>query len=294
MPLHVETAPIPGLLQPPTLGKVLRRLRDTRRISREKLAYNAGVSTSYITHLENGLRERPTREVLQALVRYLDRLGPLSEVEHRHLRDLTGFGGEDYPSAGQLRGEITDDLRHALTLHEPNLAAYLDTRWNLLACNDSYEQAFPGIRADGNLLHWLLGNESARSVVVEWEYEVRLLVRWLRGLLAGAGDAASAAAFLAELERYEHFRSAWDEEIAAYGRDRPLMQLRDPASGRPRTIAVQSFRVDSVLHTDRMQVLLGIPVDNPIRTGRLARTALLSGGTYTGEYQYSAASVETR
>lgn len=294
MPLHVETAPIPGLLQPPTLGKVLRRLRDTRRISREKLAYNAGVSTSYITHLENGLRERPTREVLQALVRYLDRLGPLSEVEHRHLRDLTGFGGEDYPSAGQLRGEITDDLRHALTLHEPNLAAYLDTRWNLLACNDSYEQAFPGIRADGNLLHWLLGNESARSVVVEWEYEVRLLVRWLRGLLMRRGRRGLRGGISRRTRTVRTFPQRMgrgDRGIRA----RPAADaVARSASGRPRTIAVQSFRVDSVLHTDRMQVLLGIPVDNPIRTGRLARTALLSGGTYTGEYQYSAASVETR
>ena len=37
---------------PPTFGSVLRRLRDERGASRERLAFNAGVSASYVTHLE--------------------------------------------------------------------------------------------------------------------------------------------------------------------------------------------------------------------------------------------------
>lgn len=258
----------PDNLQPPTLGKLLRKLRDTRRISREKLAFNAGVSASYVTHLENGNRERPTREVLHALVRYLDRVGPLSAVEHRHLLDLAGLGAREYPNVDQLRGGITDDMRHALTLHEPNLAAYLDTHWNVLACNDSYARAFPGITGDGNLLHWLLGNELARQAVVEWEQEVRVTVQWLRGLLAGAADVAAAVAFLAELGQYEQFCRVWDEEIPAYGRDRSLLHLRDIASGRRRTVVVQMFRVDSADHSDRMQVFLGIPTDRLGLAGR--------------------------
>lgn len=257
-------------LQPPTLGKLLRKLRDARRVSRERLAFNAGVSTSYITHLENGNRERPTREVIHALVRYLNHIGPLSAVEHRHLLDLAGLGALDYPSVDELRGGITDDMRHALTLHEPNLAAYLDTRWNVLACNDSYARAFPGIVADGNILHWLLGNELSRRAVVEWEQEVRIMVQWLRGLLAGSGDSASAVAFLAELGQYEQFCRVWDEGVPAYGRDRPLLHLRDIPSDRVRTVVVQMFRVESADHSDGMLVFLGIPTDRLGPVGRFA------------------------
>ncbi|UFS93236.1 helix-turn-helix domain-containing protein [Nocardia huaxiensis] len=237
-------------------------MRDERMVSREKLAFNAGVSSSYITHLENGNRDRPTREVLHALVRYLDRIGPLSAVEHRHLLDLAGLGAGEYPDAEQLRAWITTDMHHALTLHEPNLAAYFDTRWNLLACNDSFAQAFPGIAEQGNFLHWFLGNAISRRTVVEWEQEVRLLVHWLRGLLAGSGDAAASVAFLAELAQYEQFCRIWDEEAVAYGRDRPLLHLRDLDTGTRRGVVVQMFRVDSVPHSDRIQIFLGIPVDS--------------------------------
>ncbi|WP_232851419.1 MmyB family transcriptional regulator [Nocardia acididurans] len=249
------------------MGKLLRRLRDERQVSREKLAFNAGVSSSYITHLENGNRDRPTREVLHALVRYLDRVGPLSQVERRHLLDLAGLGAGEYPAVDQLRAWITPDMHHALTLHEPNLAAYFDTRWNLLASNESFANAFPGLTEQGNMLHWLLGNDIARQTVVEWEQEVRLLVHWLRGLLAGSGDATSSVAFLAELAQYEHFCRMWDEEAVAYGRDRPLLHLRDPGTRLRRAIVVQMFRVDSVAHADRIQIFLGIP------TERLSLTA---------------------
>lgn len=251
----------PGNLQPPTLGRQLRRLRDARRISRERLAFNAGVSASYITHLENGNRERPTREVLRALVRYLDLVGPLSPVEHRHLNDLAGLGAPDYPSVDELRGEITEEMVDALHLHEPNLAAYLDTHWNLLAYNESYARAFPGQVRDGNVLHWLLGNAQARRVLPEWEQEVRLSVHWLRGLIASSGDTASSVAFLAELGQYELFCRYWDEGIVTYGREGARMRLRDPESGTRHTIVAQMFRVDSVAHSEHIKIFLGIPAE---------------------------------
>ncbi|WP_282785510.1 MULTISPECIES: helix-turn-helix domain-containing protein [unclassified Nocardia] len=250
-----------GEVQPPTLGNLLRRLRDNRRVSRERLAFNAGVSASYITHLENGNRERPTQEVLQALVRCLHQIGPLSAVEYRYLLDLAGFDVRERVTADELRGGLSDDLRQALVLHEPNLAAYLDIGWNVLACNGSFARAFPGITDDGNMLRWLLGDESARRVLVEWEQETRLLVRWLRGLIAGSGTGVAASELLADLGRYEFFRRIWDEGIPAYGRDRPLLHLRDPETECPRTVAVQMFRADFPDRSESVQVFLGIATD---------------------------------
>ncbi|MCU1641537.1 MAG: hypothetical protein JWN03_1812 [Nocardia sp.] len=246
-------------LKPPTFGLLLRKLRDARGVSRERLAFNAGVSASYISHLEKGDRGHPTREVVDALVRYLDRIDPLSVVERRHLLDLAGLGVSDFPTVQQLRAEITDDMRRALELHEPNLAAYVDTRWNVLACNTSYSQAFPGLEQDVNILRWLLGNELSREVMLEWEEEVRVTVHWLRGLIASSGDTGWSAGFLAELGRFGLFRELWDEGIAAYGRPCAVMHLNDVPTGRCRAIAVQLFSVFCAAYPSQIQIFLGIP-----------------------------------
>ncbi|WP_245717210.1 helix-turn-helix transcriptional regulator [Nocardia jejuensis] len=246
-------------LRPPTFGLLLRKLRDARSVSRERLAFNAGVSASYISHLEKGDRGHPTREVVDALLRYLDRIDPLSAVERRHLLDLAGLGVTDFPTVEQLRTEITEDMRRALDLHEPNLAAYVDTRWNVLACNASYAQAFPGLQQDVNILRWLLGNPLAREVMKDWEEEVRVTVHWLRGLIAGSGDTAWSLEFLSELGRFGLFREMWDEGIAAYGRPRSIMHLNDTIAGRCRAIAVQMFSVFSAAYPNQIQIFLGIP-----------------------------------
>lgn len=250
-------------LRPPTFGLLLRRLRDARGVSRERLAFNAGVSASYISHLEKGDRDRPTREVVDALVRYLDRIDPLSAVERRHLLDLAGLGVTEFPTIEQLRAEITADMLRALELHEPNMAAYVDTRWNVLACNRSYAAAFPGLEQDVNILRWFFGNEASRKVMVDWETEVRLTVEWLRGLIASSGDTAWSAEFLAELGRYELFRRLWDEGAVTYGGDRPGMHLRDIVTGRCRMITVQMFRVFCAAYPDQIQIFLGMAKECP-------------------------------
>ncbi|MFD6455717.1 helix-turn-helix domain-containing protein, partial [Nocardia sp. NPDC060220] len=108
-----------GPPKPPTLGGLLRRLRDDRRISREKLAFAAGVSSSYITHLESGDRDRPTHAVIEALVRYLDRIAPVTDIERRHLFDLAGLAPVDNPTVEDLRAEISTEMRRTLALQEP-------------------------------------------------------------------------------------------------------------------------------------------------------------------------------
>ncbi|MGV9818721.1 helix-turn-helix domain-containing protein [Nocardia xishanensis] len=241
----------------PTFGSVLRRLRDERRVSREKLAFETGVSTSYISHLENGVRANPTRSVVEALVRYLRNIRAISGAELRYLFDLAGLSTTDYPGVDALRSEISGDMRHRLTLHEPTLAAYLDTRWNVLACNDSFAAAFPGVAAEVSLLRWLFGSDIARGVLVEWEAEARVFVHWLRGLSGQEPEATWPGDVLAQLAEYPDFRRLWHEGNVAYGRDRPEMLIADPATGRADRVAVQVFRLDSGNYPGRIQFFVG-------------------------------------
>ncbi|MGY4103131.1 helix-turn-helix transcriptional regulator [Nocardia sp. R16R-3T] len=245
-------------MRPPTFGGELRRLRDDRRISREKLAFAAGVSTSYITHLEGGDREHPTRPVVNALFGYLDRIAALTDAERRLFFDLAGLGVDRFPSVPELRNEISADMRDGLRLHEPNAAGYVDTRWNVLSCNESYAAAFPGLVDDVNVLRWFFGNELSKQVMVEWEREAALTVDWLRGLIGQSGDTAWSTEFLDELGAYTDFRRMWAAGGTTYGRNQP-MHLRDLDTGECYRFDVQLFRLDSGKHPGTIQFFLGIP-----------------------------------
>ncbi|WP_156371240.1 helix-turn-helix transcriptional regulator [Nocardia arizonensis] len=258
MPRKTTDAGTGHLLRPPTFGGLLRRLRDDRRISREKLAFAAGVSASYITHLEGGDRDHPTKAVVDALIRYLDRVEPLADAERRHLFDLAGITADTYPSVEELRADIGEDMRRALGMHEPNPACYLDTRWNLLSWNGAYAAAFPGLVTEGNVLRWFFGDTDSKRIMVEWEREALRTVEWLRGLIGQSGDTGWSADLLRELGEFPEFCDMWAAGGTAYGRDSPLMQLCDPDTGARFELDVQMFRVDSGSHPGRVQFFLGI------------------------------------
>ncbi|MFC9998198.1 helix-turn-helix domain-containing protein [Nocardia sp. NPDC127526] len=246
-------------LEAPTFGNLLRRLRDDRGVSRERLAFNAGVSASYITHLEKGDRGNPTREVVEALTRYLDRLDPLTGADRRQLGDLAGLGLDELPTVDQLRAAITPDMAQALTLHRPNLAAYVDVRANVLACNDSWEDAFPGAAADGNLLRWFFSSETAKRVMVNWESDVRQVVRWMRGLMGRSGNTAVFTDLIHELGQFPSFRQAWAEGGVEFAPHVWTLHLRNPVTGLRRKIYAQAGRLDGIDYPGQLLAVLGLP-----------------------------------
>ena len=56
-------------------GKVLRALRQWRHITQETLAESANVDATYISHLERGVKQNPSPEVVRALGTVLDLQG---------------------------------------------------------------------------------------------------------------------------------------------------------------------------------------------------------------------------
>ncbi|MGW4535132.1 MmyB family transcriptional regulator [Nocardia sp. NPDC004340] len=246
-----------GLPNAPTFGSVLRRLRDARGVSRERLAFNSGVSASYVNHLEKGERERPTREVVTALMRYLDRLAALAPEEFRQLSDLAGLGPVEQPSTDDLRADLGRGIPQALALYEPHLAAYVDTRLNVLMWNDSFAAGFPGLTQDGNLLRWMLGDPRARHALVEWERELRISIQWLHGYIAQFGDTSWFDDLLQELGRFPLFLEIWSDTTARYERARPVIRLRN-GDGATARIVGQLFNVNSTAYPGRMQIFIGL------------------------------------
>ncbi|MEV0359537.1 helix-turn-helix transcriptional regulator [Nocardia sp. NPDC050697] len=242
---------------PPTFGGTLRRIRDDRGVSREKLAFAAGVSASYIAHLESGEREHPTRSVVDALLRYLDRVVRLPADDRRHLFELAGLAVTEVPTVDELRAGIGPAMRRGLSLHEPNPAGFFDARWNLLAVNRVAAAMFPGLAEGGNMLHWMFGDPGARRALPDWDQVTALSVANLRGRIGRPGEAGWAGALLAELSRYPEFRRLWSTGAISYGGDLPALRFHDAAAGAPCLLEFQVYEVDSGVHPGWIRFFLG-------------------------------------
>ncbi|WP_232542333.1 helix-turn-helix domain-containing protein [Nocardia bovistercoris] len=233
------------LLLPPTFGELLRRLRQGRGVSREKLAVGAGMSVSYLTHLERGERGRPTRAVVENLVRCLDGIRELPCPDRRHLFDLAGIREADAPSVERLRTETTADMRHGLALRLPHAAGYFDARWYLLAGNAAVGALFPGLREGDNILHWLFGDERARRALLDWDRAAALSVAGLRGRIGRLRAGEHFAGLLAELGRYPEFRVLWGRGEVTYFHEPPRLRFRDADGGSVRALDFHIYDVDS-------------------------------------------------
>ncbi|WP_169815675.1 MmyB family transcriptional regulator [Nocardia inohanensis] len=244
----------------PHIGRLLRKLRLERGLSRERLAFAAGVSTSYITHLEAGKRNRPTAAVMTALVRHLEKLEPLTEAQVRQLNDLSGRITRPVPTLAELRAEVTAVTGELLASFGVVPACCVDIGWNLLACNDSYAAAFPGMVTDGNVLRCLFADPMSTQILVDWQAEAEQAVRLLRGRLAQHADLPWCTELLAELSRFPKFRRIWDKGEVSYHRELGPAQLRDPVTDRRSQVYLQSFRLAAGVHYDRVQIHLFVPV----------------------------------
>nr|WP_169815408.1 helix-turn-helix transcriptional regulator [Nocardia yamanashiensis] len=234
-------------IQAPSFGDLLRRLRDARGISREKLAMAMGVSASYVTRLERGGRNRPTAEVVQVLIRELHAIEPVSDEHRRHLYELAELPLPNLPTVAELRAGITGDMLRLLRAAEPSPAMYFDCRYNVLAYNDSYAAVTPGIGEIGNVLHWYFAAPEARTALPEWDYEAANLVAGFRAMIAITGNPEIHRELLAEMSVYPEFRAHWDTGMVFERAARP-MYLRESGTGKPFPAEVNSFIHESAAH----------------------------------------------
>jgi transcriptional regulator with XRE-family HTH domain len=242
-------------LRPPNLGDFLRARRQALGLTREQLVLDSHVTVSYLTKLESGERRRPEAGNLAALARSL-RLPP---EDRQHVQDLVMADpnvGAAPPAPEAYREAVTPQLRDTLRHLSPHLGAYLDERWNVLASNDGYDAAYPGLDEQRNVLRWFFRDERSRRTMLEWEREAALTVEWFRGLMGKYGNPAWALDLLNELSSQPEFAEMWNRQHVSYGRHQPLMHLRDADTGEPYSISVQIFRLPD--RPDPVQFYIGI------------------------------------
>src|SRR3954454_22494062 len=129
----------------PTVGALLRRWRESRRLSQMELALDAGVSTRHLSFLENG-RSKPSREMVVRLADHLD--VPLRE--RNELLLAAGYAPAYHQSAMDEDGMtmVRDAVRQVLKGHEPYPALVVDRYWEMLDANAGVGVLLAGVAAE--------------------------------------------------------------------------------------------------------------------------------------------------
>lgn len=236
----------------PELGRYIQATRLAAKLSQADLAHRSGVTYSYITKLEQGDKTAPTKSILAAVARTLR----LDDAGRWHMYHLAGLDPEIESFVAVEDGpiELTRFQRGMLTKLEPDLVAIFDMRWTILACNDSYRRAFPGMMEAGNIMRWYFGAPTAREVLVEWEREAALNVAWFRGLMGQHYPAPWSVRLLRELAQYPDFRRLWSrEDHVVFGRaeEDSVMRLRDLATGGTYGIRLDRMQFERERHPVR-------------------------------------------
>jgi transcriptional regulator with XRE-family HTH domain len=185
-----------------SFGTLLRDWRLHRRMSQEKLALDAEVSTRHISYIETG-RAQPSREMVLLLSSVLE--VPLRE--RNVLLTSAGFapvyGETDYSSPEMA--PVRQAVELLLERHEPYGAIVIDSAWNVRRTNRGAARLFATFAPDlpprltSNVLRLLLDPEGLRYGLDNWE-EVALaaLERTHREALA-EGPNGPAARILSEV-----------------------------------------------------------------------------------------------
>lgn len=117
---------------PGTVGLPTGSRRRAPGLRREELAGLAGISTDYLTRLEQGRATSPSLQVVEALARALR----ISETERTLLFELSGHSA---PGPDMVPSRITVSVQRLLDRLADTPVAVYDATWTLIAANGPYD-----------------------------------------------------------------------------------------------------------------------------------------------------------
>ncbi|MBL1078030.1 helix-turn-helix domain-containing protein [Nocardia sp. 2] len=214
----------------------LRERRTATGLTRAELAKRAGVSEALIQKIEQGTRT-PTSTALGALFEALE--VPVQFREHAATilqSELTKLGSEwGAPEPAEL--DFLNGLAHPACYQAmPEM--------DVIAANEAYVRAFPGLEPGTNIMVWMLTDPAARVAIGDWEREAHLQVRGFRHMAPGL----VAPERIEEISRLCSASPDWDRlwstDIPPADIPRRPMRVRDPDSGEWVAMHIQMFRFE--------------------------------------------------
>lgn len=206
----------------PTTGR-----RRTPGLRREEVALLSGISTTWLTYLEQGRRVQASRQVLEALTATLQ----LSPAERAHVFDLAS----ETPPAAAVPA-LAPAVRAVVDALDPQPAYVTAGDFEVLAWNDAAVQLFPAFltvlgEERPNVARWLFCSPDAREVFPEWGPVAQDVLARLRAAAGRHPDDPRYTSLVQELRDASPQARAWwtryDVRASTAGRKR----VRHPQRG---------------------------------------------------------------
>lgn len=195
---------------PEDFGVTVSSRRRAPGLLREEVARFAGVSTTWITWLEQA---RPIRPSVDALVGLAEALR-LDAVEREHLFRLAGLSDPaPYPPDGERAGALATALVSGLF---PHPAYAFDRLWNVVAHNDAAAALLgpfiPGDFAKGNLLARIFLDAEWRRLFVDWPEVAKAAAAQFRAATADIAAARQTRSLVSRLSaECPAFAAVWEK-----------------------------------------------------------------------------------
>lgn len=205
------------------------RIRRVPGLRREEVALLAGVSSDYYARLEQGRNITPSPVVIDAIARALD----LDAAGRSHLHSLIEHGdGRRAPHPAGQRARTS--LRHFVeSLDVP--AMVLGRQTDVLATNELARALlcdFEALPAQArNYARWILLDDRARALFLDWEEQARIVVHSLR-LEAGRHPEDASSPLVKQLAAASPEFVRWWSEHTVHQRSFGTKQFEHPVVGR--------------------------------------------------------------
>jgi transcriptional regulator with XRE-family HTH domain len=250
-----------------SVGELLRRWREQRRLSQLELSIQAEISTRHLSFVETG-RSAPSRDMVLRLAEHLE--VPLRE--RNPLLLAAGFApvyGEHDLAAPEM-AEIRAAVRQVLTGHEPYPALAMDRHWNLVDANDCLLRLTRDVAPDllvppVNVLRLSLHPDGLAGRIANLgEWRAHLLGRLRRQAAATADPTLTA--LHAELQGYPCDQP--QPEVEHPGPGDVVVPLRVRSAGQDLALfgIAASFGTPADITVAELAIELFFPADPATRT----------------------------
>ncbi|SUA72834.1 Uncharacterised protein [Nocardia otitidiscaviarum] len=159
------------------------------------------------------------------------RMGRTVSRYRRAEQEIAGFPPDPADPPALIPQDSTVVEAPSPDIYSPMLAAYGTPQLYILATNEEYRRAFPGITVGTNLLEWATLNPIAREVLVEWEPETELLGNSLRQAATNPHNKEARAILAKCLDQSPEFRAIYGRGPTDVQRPYSYQLLRDPNTG---------------------------------------------------------------